>query len=148
MSQPTNDDVVVADGKRGRLVYARRLDGTMEAKDFLDSNLDVKASFGQLFERLVTNGPLFPNPDQFKKMKGISGGSVWEFKRGGEGGHRFYCVEPSIDDRWLLTHHYQKGKSKGDQTRAAKLALKIAAEHVEREQQLQSAKDSSHDNQE
>ncbi|MEX0724645.1 MAG: hypothetical protein WD065_00160 [Planctomycetaceae bacterium] len=112
----------------------------MEAKEWLDSHPDVMASFGQLFERLVNQGALFPNKEQFKKMKGISGGSVWEFKRGGDAGHRFFCVEPTEGTRWLLTHHYQKGKSKGDQTKSAKLALKIAAEHIERKQRLHTRK--------
>lgn len=129
-----NDDIPVAEGRKARLVYARRADGTMEAKEWLESeSLSVQASFDQLFRQLVNCGPLFPNKEQFKKMKGISGGIVWEFKRGGEAGNRLYCVEPESGDRWLLTNHYRKGK--GDQTRSAKLAVKIAREHHEREEQ-------------
>ncbi|MEX1228817.1 MAG: hypothetical protein WEB58_01180 [Planctomycetaceae bacterium] len=70
------------------------------------------ASFGQLFERLVNQGALFPNKEQFKKMKGISGGSVWEFKRGGDAGHRFFLRRADGGNTMAVDASLSKGQLK------------------------------------
>jgi hypothetical protein len=135
MSTSQGDDRLVAEGKRARIEYAVQADGTMEAKAWLDTQTEaVRASFDVLFQRLAEHGPLFPNKEQFKKLKDINEADVWEFKRGGEQGNRIFCVEHGR--RWLLTHHFcKKGASKKDQTKSARRAAAIANEQLERERQ-------------
>jgi hypothetical protein len=135
MDGPPKDKRLAAQGKKASVEYAVSSDGTMEVKVWLDAESEaVRSSFGVLFQRLADHGPLFPNKEQFKKLKGIDGADVWEFKRGGEEGNRIFCVEHGR--RWLLTNHFcKKGASKKDQTKAAKKAAKIANEQLERERQ-------------
>jgi hypothetical protein len=135
MNGPQKDERIVVEGRRAIVEYAALADGTMEAKLWLDSQEEsIRASFEVLFRRLADNGPLFPNKEQFKKLKDISDADVWEFKRGGELGNRIFCVEHGR--RWLLTHHFcKKGSSKKDQTKSAKRAAVIANEQLEHERQ-------------
>lgn len=121
---PSTDIVLAAAGKKCDVVYARRNDGTMEAKQWFDAQTDsIKRGFGSLIQFLADNGRI-TNEKLFKKLEGME--NVWEFRKGSK---RLFCVNDG--NRWLLTHPYKKGHSKGHQTRAALQAITIAAEHRE-----------------
>jgi hypothetical protein len=86
-------------GRFGTVEYAVRTDGTMEAKQWFDSQgAEVLASFGVLFQRLVDEGRIF-NKTQFRPLQD----EVWEFKRGD---HRILCYR--MGNRSLLTHRIKK----------------------------------------
>lgn len=119
-------DNLVISGPKGRIEYAVRANGIAEAKAWIDCQQDkVRAQFNALFYMLVNRG-VIANKKQFRKLRGMD--DVWEFKRGPS---RLFCVNDG--SRWLLTHPYTKGHSKGHQTDAGKHAIAIAREHCERE---------------
>jgi hypothetical protein len=127
MAGPPKVENIVAQGKFGIVEYAVRANGTAEVREWLELQpVGVQSSFDQLFERLVNHGAHFPNPEQFKRIKGTN--DVWEFKRGGKLGNRIFCVQ--FQNRWLLTHPYKKGHSKKHQQQAATRAIQIAREHL------------------
>ena len=130
MAGEPNADTFIASGFGGTVEYAVRNSGSMEAKEWLESQpAGVQSSFDHLFRYLAANGPLFPNKEQFKKVGGME--DVWEFKRGGRLGNRLFVFHHGR--RWLVTHPYKKGHSKNHQTTAAKHAITIAAEQLARE---------------
>lgn len=115
------ETIVAAKGPKCTVAYARCSNGEMLAKDFLDSNKKLKKAFAPLIQHLADHGRI-TNDKLFSKMEGMEG--VWEFRKGGK---RLFCVADG--NRWLLTHPYGKGHSRQHQTRAAKQAISIAAEH-------------------
>ena len=84
--------------------YAVRIDGSMPAKEWLESQtLKVQASFGVLFKRLCQDGRI-NNEEQFRRLHD----HVWEFKRNG---HRILCY--CSGRRYLLTHQIKKAGGRG-----------------------------------
>jgi hypothetical protein len=100
---PEDLDDSVADGAWGSVKYARRANGYMEAKQWLNAAGEgIQSKFDHLFRRMVAFGKIV-NEEHFRHL----GNGIWEFKRGGD---RLLCFQ---DERcWLLTHHYAKARRK------------------------------------
>jgi phage-related protein len=87
----------------GTVEYAVRLNGDMEARDWLeDQSKQIQASFGVLFQK-IASGQRITNQTQFRHL----GGAIWEFKRGGQRIAAFQAGKS-----WFLTHHFKKGGTK------------------------------------
>ena len=126
MSGQQSVDNLVLSGPKGRIEYAVRRTGIMEAKEWLGNQEEnVRAGFVILFMRLVRFG-FIDNPQLFAKLKGMK--NVWEFRKGP---NRLFCINDG--ETWLLTHHYPKGHSKNHQAKSAKHAIAIVAEHHSRQ---------------
>ncbi len=104
MAFPSIAERLLYSGNRGSVEYAVRSDGTMEAKEWLDSQPATKQmSFGVLFQRLAEQG-FIHNEQQFRRLRD----EVWEFKRGAD---RLLCFH--LGSRWLLTHRIKKSGGLG-----------------------------------
>lgn len=105
----TPDDMVVEYGtsKHFRIVYAKRKNGTIPAKDFVE-NLDklYRTRFDLLFERLLQTGKIW-NKQKFKKLQGDS--ELWEFI---SIPYRIFTFRDG--NCWILTHGFEKRKSGTD----------------------------------
>lgn len=90
---------IVCHGKWRTVEYAICTDGSMPAKEFIES-LDVKHQmrFATLFQLLADTGKI-SNSEQFKK----EAGEIWAFKRYQS---RIACFH--VGPRWRLTHGFTK----------------------------------------
>ena len=122
MSKDADSNIVVR-GNQRTIEYAICADGSMPAKEFIES-LDEsdQRKMAALFDRMAQHGNA-PNPTQFKPVRG----KIFEFKK-----HqiRVFCFRKG--DRWLLTNGYKKKKDKLDQGEVER-AERIMHEHLERE---------------
>jgi phage-related protein len=93
-----NDDLV-CDGAWGSIRYAKLPDGSMPAKEYLES-LDEKdlTRVIALMQRMADVGRIC-NTEQFRKLDD----GIWEFKRGPV---RILCFQRG--NGWVLTHGYKK----------------------------------------
>lgn len=122
MSKDADSNIVVR-GNQRTIEYAIRTNGSMPAKEFIESLDDSdQRKMAALFDRMAQHGTV-PNPKQFKFVRG----KIFEFKK-----HRIrvFCFRKG--DRWLLTNGYPKKKDKLDQGEIDK-AERIMREHLERE---------------
>jgi len=111
---------IVATGWWGKVAYAQRLAGTMEAREWLENaDLSIQSKFDQLFRRMAQSG-IISNKEQFRKLSG----QIWEFKRGGD---RIPCFRRA--NIWFLTHHFAKGESTNKEIRRAQSVMQ---EHCEK----------------
>lgn len=118
-----DEGLLLARGAKGTVEHAVRSNGDMEAKEWLDSApLSIRVRFDHLFRKITATGRI-SNKEQFRKLRD----QIWEFKRGGD---RILCF--SLGNRWLLTHHYQKGGQKCPPKQIER-AERIMDEHIERE---------------
>ena len=118
------DRPIVVRGSLRTIEYAVCANGSMPAKDFIES-LDESGQrkMATLFDRMAKHGNA-PNPKQFKPVRG----KIFEFKK-----HqiRVFCFRKG--DRWLLTNGYKKKTDKLDQGEIDR-AERIMREHLEREE--------------
>ena len=122
MSKDADSNIVVR-GNQRTIEYAIRTNGSMPAKEFIES-LDEsdQRKMAALFDRMAQHGNA-PNPTQFKPVRG----KIFEFKK-----HqiRVFCFRK--DDRWILTNGYKKKRNKLDRAEVDR-AERIMREHLERE---------------
>ena len=116
-------EVVVYNGNLRTIEYAVRTNGSMPAKDFIES-LDEsdQRKIAVLFRRMGEHG-FVPNSQQFKPVEG----EIFEFKK-----HqvRVFCFRK--ENRWLLTNGYKKKKDRLDQNEIVR-AVRIMNEHLDLE---------------
>ena len=92
----------VESGSWGEVRHARRMNGRMEAKEWLDSaTLQERAKFAHLFRSICNGGR--PREELFRHLDG----PIWEFKKDA---NRILCFQ--VSNCWRLTHHYQKKSKK------------------------------------
>lgn len=119
MPVPDREERTLASGPFCTVEYAVSENETLEAKEWFDVQPDkIRASFGVLFERLVSEG-MISNKTQFRCL----GGDVYEFKRST---HRLLCYHHG--NRWLLTHRFKKGEKLKKEIRKAN---RIGTEHIQ-----------------
>jgi len=96
---PEEIEEFVEAGLWGEVRYARRSNGSLEAKEWIDaaSVADV-AKFSQLFRYISSEGQI-RNKEQFRHL----GDQIYEFKRNG---NRIFCFQS--EKCWFLTHHHKK----------------------------------------
>jgi Gp49-like protein DUF891 len=97
-------DDFVEKGDWGEVRHAQRLNGRMEAKEWLDNvaTASEAAKFTPLFQKIANTGRII-NTEHFRKLRD----DIWEFKRDG---NRILCFQHGRC--WRLTHHYPKSKNK------------------------------------
>ena len=113
---------IIQRGFWGTVEYARRGDGAMEARDWLESqDATIQSRFDHLFRKIASVGKI-ANTEQFRKLQG----QIWEFKRGGD---RIPCFR--IANSWCLTHHFKKSGQKCPKKEIERAEL-IRSEHLAR----------------
>lgn len=117
------DRVAVVVGSFGTIECAITENGSVPAKDFLDS-LDASSlrQLDTLFHRLADTGKIH-NKEQFKKLSG----RIYEFKRYQI---RMGCFQ--IRNNWRLTHGFTKKDNKWPKRELDK-AVRIMEEDLERD---------------
>ena len=122
MSKNVDRPVVVVRGAMRTIAYAVRSNGSMPAKEFIES-LDEsdQRKIVALFQRMADHGTV-PNPQQFKPVQG----DIFEFKK-----HqiRVFCFREQ--DSWLLTNGYKKKKNRLDRAEIER-ARRVRTEHLAR----------------
>ncbi len=98
MSKDADSNIVVR-GNLRTIEYAICADGSMPAKEFVESlDKSEQRKLDTLFRRLASTGKIF-NKEQFKQV----GGKIFGFKRYQT---RVGCFQ--IGMRWVLTHGFIK----------------------------------------
>ncbi len=121
MSSP-NDKCTVRTGSARDIEYAVRANGSMPAKEFVESLEDSdQRKFGVLFDKLAAVG-IISNTEQFKQVRG----KIWEFKRHQA---RIGCFQ--VGRKWILTHGFIKKKDRWSNDEIEK-ANNVMAEHLHR----------------
>jgi Phage derived protein Gp49-like (DUF891) len=116
VDEPTD---FVEGGDWGQVRHAKRANGRMESKEWLDAQDEgVQSKFDHLFRRIAAIGKIF-NETQFRPLES----GIWEFKRDG---NRLLCFQHG--NCWRLTHHYSKGGSKKCPKREIQRAITIRSE--------------------
>lgn len=115
------DDFVQA-GAWGEIRHAKRANGSMEAKDWLQSATDGELSkFDHLFRRMAAFGKIH-NDEHFRKLRD----GIFEFKRDG---NRILCFQHGLC--WRLTHYYGKGGKRKCPPDQIEHAIQIRSEFLE-----------------
>ena len=116
------DSLIVVRGVMRTIEYAVCSNGSMPAKEFIESlSISEQAALASLFRRMADHGS-FRNQERFKFIRG----KIFEIKR-----HqlRVFCFRRG--NRWFLTNGYKKKRSRLDPNEIAR-AKRVMAEHLER----------------
>lgn len=119
---------ILCAGRRIKIEFAVRSNGTMPAKDFYDNDLseEERIKLKPPFTRLADDGHV-ANRERFKKVEGTK--ELWEFKLHQVRMPGFFLP----GGRFILTHGLRKKQDKLPKGEID-IAEKIRAEHVKREQ--------------
>jgi len=125
-----DDSILVVEGKRARVEFAVRKNGSMPAKEFLDKvktrDKTNRARLDVLFMRLAQRGKNDLSESVFSNLTK----EIFEFKR-----HPYRVACFFMGNRCLLTHGFPKRRGPAFVAKEIKKATEIMAEHLEREQQ-------------
>lgn len=123
-----DDADLVAHGEWGDVRHAQRLNGCMEASEWLREQTNkVKASLDHLFRKMAAFGRI-QNKQHFRDLRD----GIYEFKRGP---HRILCFQ--VQRCWRLTHYYNKGGQSKCPPRQIDHAIAIRTEFLLRLSQRQ-----------
>jgi hypothetical protein len=118
---------ILCTGRKIRIEFAIRANGTMPAKEFYDDNLSEseRRKLNPPIQRLADDGRV-ANEERFKKVEGTD--ELWEFKLHQVRIPGFYLP----GGRFVLTHGLRKKKDRLSMSEI-KIAQAIRNEHITRE---------------
>lgn len=125
MNKSSDDIVEYRHSNLCRIAYARRRNGSIPAKEFLDSlEKDAYNKFRALFDRMLEHGKIV-NSQKFWKLRGNS--ELWEFK---SKPYRIFTFQDG--NTWFLTHGFKKD-SDDTPPQEIKRGVDIKNEHLSRQ---------------